>query len=751
MQSKLSRWCDGFLEAGWLLALIATPLFFNIHSERVFEPDKLTLLRSIALLMALVWLVKFIAQQGWQDLEWLKWKSERSIWRMPLVAPVMAIVLVYLISSLFSVAPRTSWLGSYQRLQGTYSTYAYVVIFAVIASTMRSREQVQRMITVIIISSIPVAMYAMLQRFELDPLPWGGNTTDRVAGHMGNAIFVGAYLVIAVPLTAIRIIDSFFHILTDEELNYADVVRSSIYLLAIAIQLIATFFTQSRGPLLGLGIGLFAFVLILLVALRNATGQRFGASSADYLMPLAYFIAAIAALFLSNAMLPSLGSTRAFYLFGGLLSLLILSIFILAGAKMGWRWLWSAWLILVFFVGLVLVLFNVSNQYPEKVENIPGVSTLRTTFDAWGEIKTINRLGQMLDTEAGTSTVRLLIWKGVINLIEPHEPIAFPNGETDRWNFLRPLFGYGPESMYVAYNRFYPPELAVIEARNASPDRSHNETFDALVITGAVGFLAWQVLYLATFYQAFKSVGVVRSKKQRNLLIALWVLGAVVIGGGIAAIGGPVYLGVSIPLGSVFGLVIYLVIYALSRGEVDESAEKYDLSKLIMIGLIAAMIAYYVEIHFGIAIAATRVHSFAIMGLIFVLGYALPQEEAATVEAAAPVKTTAPRRTRRSAQGQKSHGNMGAVIAATILLTFVMITLTFDFINFTPQQAEVQTWRSAADLPSNLDIFQRSMMVNPRDNFSQSPYLYGVYVLAWFFGTLLLVSEMAVQGILKIP
>ena len=28
-----------------------------------------------------------------------------------------------------------------------------------------------------------VALYAMLQRTERDPLPWGGNTVDRVAGH----------------------------------------------------------------------------------------------------------------------------------------------------------------------------------------------------------------------------------------------------------------------------------------------------------------------------------------------------------------------------------------------------------------------------------------------------------------------------------------------------------------------------------------------------------------------------------------
>ena len=54
-------------------------------------------------------------------------------------------------------------------------------------------------------------------------------------------------------------------------------------------------------------------------------------------------------------------------------------------------------------------------------------------------------------------------------------------------NLLRPLVGYGPEAMWVAFNRFYPPDLAHIEARNASPDRSHNETWDSLVVTGILG------------------------------------------------------------------------------------------------------------------------------------------------------------------------------------------------------------------------------------------------------------------------
>jgi hypothetical protein len=31
MESRISRWCEGVIEVGWLAAIIVTPLFFNIH------------------------------------------------------------------------------------------------------------------------------------------------------------------------------------------------------------------------------------------------------------------------------------------------------------------------------------------------------------------------------------------------------------------------------------------------------------------------------------------------------------------------------------------------------------------------------------------------------------------------------------------------------------------------------------------------------------------------------------------------
>ncbi len=62
MTTKLTRFCEGIIEAAWLAAIIVLPLFFNVFSSRVFEPDKITLLRSLSLLILAVWLIKTLDQ-----------------------------------------------------------------------------------------------------------------------------------------------------------------------------------------------------------------------------------------------------------------------------------------------------------------------------------------------------------------------------------------------------------------------------------------------------------------------------------------------------------------------------------------------------------------------------------------------------------------------------------------------------------------------------------------------------------------
>ena len=765
MDSRLTRWCDGFLEAGWLIAILATPLFFNIHSERVFEPDKLALLRSLAVLMAGVWMVRFIDQQGWRNLGRFRFSNPEAIWHKPLVLPILAVVLVYLLSTLFSINPRISWAGSYQRLQGTYSTLAYVVIFAIAAATIRSHEQVRRIVSVAIVTSIPVALYGILQHFGHDPLPWGGNVQTRVAGHMGNAIFIAAYLIMVIPLTLSRIIDAFNNILGDEKLAAADIMRSSVYIFTFAIQLLALYWSGSRGPLIGLGVGLFSFTLVLLVSLRDATEDRGRSRLREALPALLFLIPTFLALFISRPISNSAGPLIAFAFFFGVVALSILAVFIMVSIRRGWRWLWLGWILLTVLVAGWLLLFNIPAEQTAGLRGVPVIGGVFDTLDEWRELPVIGSYGRMLDPTNTTGReksgrVRVLIWQGVIDLITPHEPLEYPDGRPDPFNWLRPILGYGPESMYTAYNRFYPPELATVEARNASPDRSHNETFDALVITGLTGFLAWQVLYLTVVHFAFRYLGVVRSRRDTWVLIGLWIGGALTATVVTQLLTDPVYLGVAVPTGVIVGVIVYLVYYALfGRGEnlgSDAGAARtlpFAADRLLMNALVAAVLAHYVEIHFGIAISATRLYFFIYIALMFALGYGLQQARGIAEEPATPpvpVARTEKKKKRVVAQvdSDPQPTSWQALLVPALLLMLMLGILGYDFITYALPPGKVIT--GPTDLTA-VEIFQQSLLQNSRQDFVDWPFVLSMFILSWALGWLVFISEMAKQGEIRFP
>src|SRR5690349_8302227 len=142
-KTKLDAWLNGIIEAGWLAALVLAPLFFNVFSSRVFEPDKISLVRSIALVMLLAWLVKLASGgQPWLPAFAAATPSStdvstteappRNVWQkiagVPLLIPILLMVFAYTISTIFGVARFVSWWGSYQRLQGTYTFFSYVII-----------------------------------------------------------------------------------------------------------------------------------------------------------------------------------------------------------------------------------------------------------------------------------------------------------------------------------------------------------------------------------------------------------------------------------------------------------------------------------------------------------------------------------------------------------------------------------------------------------------------------------------------
>jgi len=646
--TRLSKFCDKVLEIGWLLAVIVTPLFFNVYSSRVFEPDKLTTLRAIALVMAVVWLVKLIDERahGRRDVGFS--------WQTPLVYPTLFTVAVYLISTALSVSRWTSLFGSYQRLQGTYSTLAYVTIFLVILQGLRSRAQLDRLLTVVILNSLPIALYGLVQRNRLDPLPWGGNVTRRVASNMGNAIFVAAYMIMAAPPTLSRVVDAFRSILTDEETGPADMLRAAVYIFIFFVQLIAIWYTKSRGPLMGLMAGLGVWVVLGFLALRRVLNRRL------------------------------------------------------------WRGIWLGTLATALVIVVAFFLINPGGPLHEWALDTP-----------------LNRVARVLQYRSGTGMVRNLIWQGSLDLILPHEPIwyppteAHPQGHSDPLNVLRPLVGYGPESMYVAYNSFYPPLLGHYESRTASPDRSHNETMDAWVTKGFLGFVAYLWLFGSVFTFGLRSLGFLPDDWRRRLFFGLLAGGAIIATIVVSLTIGLHFFGLAIPIGIVGGLFLYLIVWGFSEWESTEDARLHP-RFVLLTGLLSAMVAHFVEINFGIAIAATRTTFWCYAGLLVVTGLGLiqDQEDEELSRGAGRNRNGLPRWLRPT-------------LVTSIIGGFIIGTLSFDFVT------------NAERLTQPAEIVWRALTVLPAQGSRPSYGALMIFAFTWVMSGVLFIAQMAKRGVFE--
>ena len=598
--TKLSNFCNGVLEAGGLAALVLAPLFFNTYSARVFEPDKASLVRSIALIIAAAWILKLIEEGGIHNsiVEFNPRRRWESLSRIPLLIPLAIYLASYLISSLLSLTPRATFWGSYPRLQGAYTTLSYIVIFGAAVVHIRRKEQVERVITTIILTSLPISIYGIMQKFLLDPLPWGEDTITRITSTMGNAIFAGAYLIMVVPFTVMRTLGYYRAIITEKEKWIGNIALGFLYTVILGAQLVALWFTGSRGPWLGLLAGMFFWIVLLSLVFKR---RRIAVSA--------------------------------------------LGVAILLGS--------------------FLIIFNIPNGPLES---------LRTT-------QGFGRLGRIFESQDGTSRVRELIWGGAVQMALPHEAAKFPDGRVDVFNFIRPLIGAGPESLLVTFSPFYSPELAHFEKQNAVPDRSHNETFDALLTTGAIGMIAYLTFFAAVIYFGLKWLGVIAPHDKR-LYIALYVGGGILGATIMVAWRGGAYFGVGLPFGMLIGLFAYLSFITLRR-----KAEEIDPQRaLILASLIAAIVAHFTEIHFGIAIVATRLYFWMFVAMLIAVGWAMPKkvqqgDAVSTPKAAAP-ESSRRKRERGSHPEKMSRGSVGNffIPAFPIFISgLILITMTHDY------------------------------------------------------------------------
>jgi tetratricopeptide (TPR) repeat protein len=578
-ESRLLQWSRWVLEACLLFAITLTPLYFNIYSARHFEPDKATALRTIVLVavaaaVMMLWASRRAAQPSDVDV----WSVMR---RSPLFWAGAGYVGVYLLTTLTSVAPGTSLWGSYQRLQGTYSVLSYVALAALSPLILRRSAARERWLTALIAAAATAALYGLLQANQLDPLPWRGDTVTRVASTMGNSIFIAAFLIMVVPIAAARTLQQWTAMRAapanpvtrrDElwltlagllqwlagvqavmtviafsgQIRGADARFWWVFPAAVAVAAVFWTVTLRRGrgavgdwrPLLALlafslffilafaagsatvqsvddGRGLWQWWHWLLLANLAAVGALAlgGRGSALPAEPSRFSYALstagraavtlllILVVFFTQSRGPWIGLAAAVFVFG-LLLVVILRRAALDGGQPAAAGRWTrvlvGWLASTVALGGLLIVFNTS-QSPlfEQLRNVPY----------------LGRMGRLLEVDSGTGLVRLLIWNG-----DEHGGGALGLVRSDP---LRSLIGWGPESMFVAFTPHYPPALANVEARGASPDRSHQALLDDLVTRGALGLVSYLALFAAAAWSARRALRIADSFSGKLLIIGL--------------------------------------------------------------------------------------------------------------------------------------------------------------------------------------------------------------------------------------
>lgn len=254
------------METLWLSTVLLVPIIMAPEGSMIipFETPKVALLRTLVGLMTILWVLETVVERRPLPLPRLDaWWPQLTRWvraelaRLVVVAASLFIG-VNVVSALWSLSFRISLWGKVpgEDGYGLYTILSYFFLFIIIGTHIRRPAQVWRLMGAVIATGVVVSGYGILQYVGVDPFDWV-MSGSRIVSTVGNAVHVGALLVLTIPLSLALAMVS---------LQRGRWRRLPLWGVALGVQLFALVLTLGRGAWAGLAVGLLVFLGLALLA-----------------------------------------------------------------------------------------------------------------------------------------------------------------------------------------------------------------------------------------------------------------------------------------------------------------------------------------------------------------------------------------------------------------------------------------------------------------------------------------------------
>ncbi len=429
--STLAKWLRWLVYSSALVPLVISSQFIS-----PFHFGKVIALRIIVEVMALLYLVLI-----WRDRSYLP-KSNPITWAF------LAFTLAFTLTTITSVIPLQSWWGTLERMGGLFTFWHYFIFYLITVSVMRTRQDWQTLLDLMVSVGLVSALYGFLQRTSIEAIIGSGGR-ERIFGTIGNpALFAGYQILVAYLAGTLLLTKS------------------------IGPQVPVPAGSAERSVKL-IGFGLMASIAIALIA------GPFDIFSGLWVVPLGV-VSYGCYLFMSAV----LHRGKAFYGMVVVLTVLAAAMTVVRGSLIA--------MVVATLVGILLYSSYKRSHIAKKlllggiasviVFLVLAVALRNTSF-----VQNSPYLRRVTDFSLHTTTVQTRLWAWTAGL----------KGWSENARTI--LVGWGPENFNIPFAKYFNPKFYTGPGAETFFDRAHNMFVEVLVTMGVVGELAYLSIFVTLF------------------------------------------------------------------------------------------------------------------------------------------------------------------------------------------------------------------------------------------------------------